>query len=968
LQRIESIYSWDRLLAILLILVGMVAVSVGLAADRLGLGGVPGLGPNQITLALSGFAVSVSGMVLISSVYKRRIGEWLMVSLGVIAVAFAADLLVVGGLPSFGAKHITLASVAFGLFVSVAIPAPSVSLHSFLERLNWLTAASQKLTKYALLVIQLALLILVIRQFQLESQAFSHNLLALTLYGFLIHSVLPTRYRLTFFLLLSLVAIAGIFGIANGAWIIGIGLALIGICHLPVAYPIRVGLLLAAGTFLAASRGGWLQVPWSNAIWPILGSMFMFRLIVYLYDLKHTKESFSFSRTLSYFFLLPNVVFPLFPVVDYSTFRRTYYDDDQYRIYQTGVEWMTWGTIHLILYRFINYYVVIAPQEVTNISDLLRYIISNYTLLLQVSGRFHLIIGILHLFGFNLPRVMREYFLATSFNDLWRRANVYWRDFMLKVFYYPAYFAMRKLGTTARLMLATILVYIVTWFLHAYQWFWLRGSFLLSAPDIAFWSIFGLLVLANVLYDSKSDKKQKSHGRSRYILDGFSLSLRTVGTFFAIAILYSLWISASLQEWFSLWIVFGNPLESATSLIPYFLVILVLAAAALWSGRKSGGGLTDQSDQPAFFRSAALNFALILFIFLIGNPRVYTQIGGKAQQVIADLRVSRLSDRDSQLLQRGYYENLTGVNQFNSDLWEIYSKRPTDWPLIQETEAARLTKDFLGIELIPSQSIIFHGERFSTNRWGMRDKSYEQKPLSDTYRAALLGPSFVMGSGVADDEVFEWLLEERLNRDEGGDTKSRYEILNFGVAGSSAIQELYIFENKVLSFEPDTIFFVAHHLEADNLIRNLADRMRKGTEMPYEYLDDIAQKSGIDENVSQVEAERRLQPYGDELVSWTYRRIVEIARRREILPVWVFIPALDISPSEEALNTLRTQAEQAGFLIVDLSDVYSGHDKETLIVAEWDRHPNAKGHQLIADQLYQVLLGKGILPYADFTR
>ncbi len=73
---------------------------------------------------------------------------------------------------------------------------------------------------------------------------------------------------------------------------------------------------------LAIFRLELIAVPWSSAVWPILGSMFMFRLIVYLYDLRHDKAPVSPWRTLAYFFLLPNVCFPLFPVVDFKTFRR----------------------------------------------------------------------------------------------------------------------------------------------------------------------------------------------------------------------------------------------------------------------------------------------------------------------------------------------------------------------------------------------------------------------------------------------------------------------------------------------------------------------------------------------------------------------------------------------------------------------------------------------------------------------
>ena len=97
---------------------------------------------------------------------------------------------------------------------------------------------------------------------------------------------------------------------------------------------------MLAGGVLACQRAGSVPSPWSEAIWPILGSMFMFRLIVYFYDLRHDKAPATPARTLAYFFMLPNACFPLFPVVDYKSFRRNYYDDDAYRIYQTGVDWM----------------------------------------------------------------------------------------------------------------------------------------------------------------------------------------------------------------------------------------------------------------------------------------------------------------------------------------------------------------------------------------------------------------------------------------------------------------------------------------------------------------------------------------------------------------------------------------------------------------------------------------------------
>ena len=223
----------------------------------------------------------------------------------------------------------------------------------------------------------------------------------------------------------------------------------------------------------------------------------MFRLIIYMYDLKHEKQPASVTTRLSYFFLLPNVVFPFFPVVDYGAFRRTYYNQDANSIYQTGVWWMFRGVTHLILYRLVYYYLTIGPGEVETAGQLFRFLISNYMLYLKVSGSFHLIVGTLHLFGFNLPATNHLYFLASSFTDYWRRINIYWKDFMMKVFYYPTYFRVKKIGNTQALILATVAVFVATTVLHSYQWFWLRGDWSLTALDGLLWSILAILVIAN---------------------------------------------------------------------------------------------------------------------------------------------------------------------------------------------------------------------------------------------------------------------------------------------------------------------------------------------------------------------------------------------------------------------------------------------------------------------------------------
>jgi hypothetical protein len=488
--------------------------------------------------------------------------------------------------------------------------------------------------------------------------------------------------------------------------------------------------------------------------------------------------------------------------------------------------------------------------------------------------------------------------------------------------------------------------------------------FLLSAPDIVFWILLGTLLITNIIRESRRGRKRTLGERDLTIRALFSSSLHIAGTFSLISALWSLWTSPTLADGIALWSVAATPAGIAT-LALVFLGIMVVLGVAFWIDSLAGQKKPDKVGSPRdFFRSAALNGALIATLILIANPAVYTRVGGQAQEFLADMRTNRLSDRDAKLLQKGYYEDLIGVNQFNGDLWDIYTKRPTDWPVIQDTEAARMTNDFQVIELIPSTQINYHGEPLSINRWGMRDQEYDKIPPPNTYRIALLGPSFVMGSGVADNEVFEAVLEKRLNQENDGTLYDRYEILNFGVAGHSALQELVTLDSKALEFRPNALLFVSHQLEEEIIVRNLASRIVIGIEMPYEYLADLARRAGVEEGMTQAEGERRLKPFGEELVSWTYRQSVAIAQENGLQPIWVLFPTFETVKSPQIIAKLLNQAEDAGLVVVDLSYLYDGRDPSALIVAEWDKHPNARGHQLLADHLYEALKAKAdVIPF-----
>jgi hypothetical protein len=845
------------------------------------------------------------------------------------------------------------------------------------------------LVPVAWIAAQLVLLLLVIREFGLVPPAWA--LVKLAAGGFVVHALLPMRYRLGFFIVLCGAALILVLGTLGSVQLVAVGVLIIAVCHLPIAWSARVTLLITLGVLLALGHSGFMSIPVSAAVWPILGSMFMFRLIIYMYDIKHDRQLASWPGALSYFFMLPNPAFPFFPVVDYKTFRRSYYDSDAARIYQTGLVWMVRGVVHLIAYRFVYYYLTISPEEVQNSAQLARFVVANYALYLRVSGTFHLIVGTLHLFGFNLPLTNNNYFLAASFTDYWRRVNIYWKDFMLKVFYYPTYFLLRRLGPTSALVLATIVVFVTTTVLHSYQWFWLRGDWYLSTMDVAFWSILAMLIIANVLWEAKRGR-ERTLGSRKWSIAGALVRVGKIAVMFTVlASLWSLWSAPSVDEWLGMWSVWhiGSPLSAWTGSLLVLMLALLLLADYLRSASGQLGWYARLKPKTPQGAAPYLAVATLIVLLIAGNDRVRQRFAFTPLLVIEDLQQERLNRTDQGQLERGYYENLFVVEQRNPELARQYSQDSTSWVSLWQTPAVRETGDLRRIELVPSMEMLYKGQRFTTNRWGMRDRDRSQLPPPETYRIAVLGASTTMGSGVADGESYPALVEEELN---APGTGTRVELLNFAVESYNALEQVAVVDQRIGSFQPHAVLYIAHETEFEKTMAGVAQFVENRTDLVYDELRDIVEDAGVRPGLARTIALRRLGIHQERLMGWAYTRIAAEARARGILPIWVFVPmpvagtgpcppgaaqlfcfgnlsraGSNADASDPRVQRLFALARQAGFVVLDLSTVYGETELTSLWISAADGHPNAAGHRMIAAGLLDAVSKSPVIT-EDFAR
>lgn len=774
--------------------------------------------------------------------------------------------------------------------------------------------------------------------------------------AFLVHALIPLRYRLMWYLAVSFTGIVLVLGLRDALWLIAIVCAFVGICHLPLALRWRVLLLLAAGGgFGYVKVSSWLA-PWSNMAWPIIASILMFRLIIYLYDLHHDKGRPPLAWSLSYFFLLPNVCFPLFPVVDFKKFRSTYYSEPSEAIYKRGVLWIFRGIYQLLLYRVVYQFLVIPPSEVLDAYQLLQFMLSAYLLYLRVSGLFHLIIGILLMFGFNLPETHKRYYLASSFNDFWRRINIYWKDFMMKIFYYPVYFKAKSLGPTPALIIATITVFLCTWALHAYQWFWLRGSMLFEAHDLLFWAVLGVLVVVNSLHEIKHGRDRVSTNRPLLSFASLAHACRVIATFSALCILWSMWSSDSLEQWLLMWGAAGSGSIVIIAVVPVFYLL------AVWLDRRSGdqpqlkrslastrSAVTRPPPIAAHAFSGAAVFALtgLVVVSLLDTALIPDQVADAASRI----RTDQLNRRDNERMERGYYEHLLNVNRHSDQLWQALDTEPADWPSLDESAVALLLDNFSLIELRPSMEISFKGAHFRTNRWGMRDREYELMPPPGTTRVAFMGTSHVLGSGVANEDVFEQTIEEKLNATNVTDGQN-FEILNFSIASYSALQQLLLLENKVAGFKPDVIVYFQMEEDERFILRNLSMAIRAGFDIPFGFVREIVEELGLDSSRTDGEIRRALRPHALDILAWAETQLLVRIREIGANPVCVMLSRVQTRPEQEVAEKRLRVAFEAGCHTINLADVYDGYGQGELQIATWDAHPNARAHQMIAARLY----------------
>jgi len=269
-------------------------------------------------------------------------------------------------------------------------------------------------------------------------------------------------------------------------------------------------------------------------------------------------------------------------------------------------------------------------------------------------------------------------------------------------------------------------------------------------------------------------------------------------------------------------------------------------------------------------------------------------------------------------------------------------------------------------ELRPDIDTIYKGMMFQTNSAGMRDEEYALAKPADTFRVAVLGSSWTMGSGVANDEIWHSQLEQKLN-DADGDT--HYEFLNFAVDQYGLGEMIASLKYKALAYDPDLILVAVTHwtplVPWDYLPPTYVPKPRRYAMFNLHALRmaDLALGTQWFVESDKPDLLRDMARFRMQMVH-AGKELNDIIQTRKI-PVMVVKLAYQrpwLKQTEEGTldDIVRPNPDIHYFETLE-AVIANGYSISEMAVSKWDSHPNPLTHGLIADAIQEEMRASQLL-------
>ncbi len=296
----------------------------------------------------------------------------------------------------------------------------------------------------------------------------------------------------------------------------------------------------------------------------------------------------------------------------------------------------------------------------------------------------------------------------------------------------------------------------------------------------------------------------------------------------------------------------------------------------------------------------------------------------------------------------------------------------------------------------PHSTGMTHGHIVRINNLGFRgpDVAIEKRP--GQFRILALGDSFTFGTGIAEEDRYADVMQERL--------RQRYprldvEIVNAGIPGASAVDEAALLTRLGPILDPDLILigFVGNDVVQAYAPRGwqipLPDRLKFYAESRSSlcaFLTDRYDRLLMVLGLRQDDLAASTPSYDPHSQDWrdflsAYGGMLDWTRTRQIPPpiVGLFFSG-SVRPNDRGYDynkpgkNLQTfianmhQVQQAldrmGIPAIDYLRSFQQHGHEVLGVSQWESHPNARANRMYADGFLQASALEASLTAAESQR
>ncbi len=261
----------------------------------------------------------------------------------------------------------------------------------------------------------------------------------------------------------------------------------------------------------------------------------------------------------------------------------------------------------------------------------------------------------------------------------------------------------------------------------------------------------------------------------------------------------------------------------------------------------------------------------------------------------------------------------------------------------------------LDFDHVKSKSALLQSVTIRLNEWGLRGGPVEPLPPGGR-RILFLGGSIALGWGVPEEETVEARLEQKLKA-----AGQPVQVLNGGVGNYNTQRYVSRFFKELSGLEPTDI--VVHYFlrDAEELPPGGGNAILRNSQLgvtlwiAYHRLFDRAGEQSL---VDHYRAVYRPDAPGFVVMQARLKELAEYARAHHIRLYLAMTPDVHNLIDYKfgfVHDAMRQIAEREGYTYVDLLPGMLGHPPEAMFAMPGDPHPNALGHQLMADAILPVL-------------